>query len=149
MEVKKFIEENIENMKNDLGQLVAIRSVFDDDELPFGSNNRKVLDKALDLMKQKGLDTTNVDYYCGIGETGEGDKLIGILAHLDVVPEGTGWDSDPYQMVEKDGYLFGRGVTDDKGAAVASMYALKYLIDEKYPFKKRVRLRIGDKYEKN
>ena len=52
-------------------------------------------------------------------------------------------ESDPFKMVEKDGYLLGRGVSDDKGAAVASMYALKYLIDEKYPFKKRVRLILG------
>ena len=143
MEVKQFIEENIENMKNDLAQLVAIRSIYEDDIEPFGSNNRKVLLKALDLMDSKGFRTTNVDYYCGLGEIGQGDKLIGILAHLDVVPEGTGWDSDPYQMVEKDGYLFGRGVTDDKGAAVASMYALKYLLDENYPLKKRVRLILG------
>ena len=143
MEVKQFIEENIENMKSDLGKLVAYNSVLSDDELPFGSNNRKVLDTALKLMKDKNLNTTNVDYYCGFGETGSGDKLIGILAHLDVVPAGTGWDSDPFNMIEKDGYLYGRGVSDDKGAAVASMYALKYLIDEKYPFKKRVRLILG------
>ena len=143
MDLKQFIEENIENMKADLGELVSYNSVNAQDEKPFGSNNRKVLDKALDFMKQKGLDTTNVDYYCGFGETGQGDKLIGILAHLDVVPAGTGWDSDPFTMVEKDGYLYGRGVSDDKGAAVASMYALKYLIDEKYPFNKRVRLILG------
>ncbi|MBQ2505506.1 MAG: M20/M25/M40 family metallo-hydrolase, partial [Erysipelotrichaceae bacterium] len=53
------------------------------------------------------------------------------------------WDSDPFTMIEKDGYVFGRGVSDDKGAAVASMYALKYLIDEGYKFKKRVRLILG------
>ena len=143
MEVKQFIEENIENMKQDLGKLVAFNSVNDNDELPFGSQNRKVLDEALKLMKEKNLETTNVDYYCGIGQTGHGDKLIGILAHLDIVPAGTGWDSDPFTLTEKDGYLYGRGVSDDKGAAVASMYALKYLIDEKYPFKKTVRLILG------
>lgn len=143
MDIKQFIEENIENMKADLAKLVSYNSVNADDEKPFGANNRKVLDEALKLMNDKGLSTTNADYYCGFGETGQGDKLIGILAHLDVVPAGTGWETDPFTMTEKDGFLYGRGVSDDKGAAVASMYALKYLIDEKYPFKKRVRLILG------
>jgi len=143
MEVKEFIEKNFEQMKADLKSVVDINSEYSEDVKPFGSGPRKALDQALKLMEEKGLRTTNVDYYCGFGETGQGDKLIGILSHLDVVPAGEGWDSDPYDMIEKDGYVFGRGVTDDKGAGIASMYALKYLIDEKYPFKKRVRLILG------
>ena len=143
MQVKEFIEANFEDMKADLRELVSFNSVYADDEKPFGSTNRKVLDKALELMNEKGLRTENVDYYCGFGETGSGDKLIGILAHLDVVPAGEGWNTDPFVMVEKDGFVYGRGVSDDKGGAVASMYALKYLIDEKYPLKKRVRLILG------
>ena len=148
MEVKQFIEENFEQMKADLKSVVDINSEYSEDEKPFGSGARKALDQALKLMEEKGLKTTNVDYYCGFGEVGQGDKLIGILAHLDVVPAGEGWDSDPYDMIEKDGYVYGRGVTDDKGAGIASMYALKYLIDENYPFKKRVRLILGCNEEK-
>ena len=143
MDIKEFLDKNIDNMKSDLAKLVSYNSVFAEDEEPFGSENRKVLDCAIGLMNEKGLKTTNLDYYCGYGETGQGDKLIGILAHLDIVPVGEGWDSDPFKMIEKDGYLFGRGVSDDKGAAVASMYALKYLMQENYPFKKRVRLILG------
>lgn len=143
MEVKQFIEENLESMKKDLASLVSYNSVNSDDALPFGKTNQKVLDKAIELMKEKGLSVQNLDYYCGYGEIGEGEKLIGILAHLDIVPAGDGWDNDPFTMIEKDGKLYGRGVSDDKGAAVASMYALKYLIQENYPFKKRVRLILG------
>jgi len=143
MNVKEYIENNIENMKKDLASLVKYKSVFAEDDGPFGKENRLVLDEAIKLMNEKGLKTTNLDYYCGYGEAGEGKKLIGILAHLDVVPVSDGWSTNPFEMVEKDGYLYGRGVSDDKGAAVASMYALKYLIDEKYPFKKRVRLILG------
>ena len=143
MDIRIFIENNLENMKGDLAALVSYNSVFSDDQKPFGSTNRKVLDKALELMEEKGLKTTNGDYYCGFGETGEGEKLIGILAHLDIVPAGSDWNSDPFKMCEKDGFLYGRGVSDDKGAAVASMYALKYLIEEGYPFRKRVRLILG------
>ena len=143
MDIKLFIEQNLNDMKADLGELVSCNSVYSEDEKPFGSTNRKVLDKALELMKKKGLKTVNGDYYCGYGETGEGEKLIGILAHLDIVPAGSDWNSDPFTMTEKDGCLYGRGVSDDKGAAVASMYALKYLIEEGYPFRKRVRLILG------
>ena len=141
--MKKFIEDNLGNIKNDLKELVSYKSVLCDDELPFGSENRKVLDASLKIMDRLGFKTKNLDYYCGYGEVGQGDKLVGIAAHLDVVPVSDGWNSDPFVLTEKDGKLYGRGVSDDKGAAVASMYALKYLIDEKYPFKKRVRLILG------
>lgn len=143
MNIKEFIELNLQNMKEDLGKLVSYNSVLSDDAMPFGLQNQKVLDEALKILEAKGLKTTNLDYYCGYGEVGEGEKLIGILAHLDVVPAGNGWDSDPFVMTEKDGKLYGRGTSDDKGAAVASLYALKYLMEEGYPFKKRVRLILG------
>ena len=144
MDIKEYIELNLDDIKKDLASLVSYNSIFKEDAEPFGSENRKVLEKALQLMQEKGLKTTNLDYYCGYGEAGDGKKLIGIVAHLDVVPAGSdGWDNDPFKMIEKDGYLYGRGVSDDKGAAVASMYALKYLIDEGYMFNSRVRLILG------
>lgn len=143
MDVKQFIDDNLENMKADLADLVSFNSVYNADEKPFGYENKKVLDRALEEMQEKGLRTKNLDYYCGYGETGEGNETVGILAHLDIVPAGDYWDHDPFNMSEEGGFLYGRGVSDDKGAAVASMYALKYLIDEKYPFKKKVRLILG------
>ena len=119
--MKEFIEKNLENMKKDLKDLVAINSVYADDVAPFGSANRQVLDLALAKFAQAGMQTSNLDYYCGYGEIGEGEKVIGIVAHLDVVPAGDGWDGDPFVMEEKDGYLYGRGVSDDKGAVIASL----------------------------
>ncbi|MDD5791672.1 MAG: Sapep family Mn(2+)-dependent dipeptidase [Erysipelotrichaceae bacterium] len=141
--MKNYIEKNLTAMKEDLATLVSHNSILNNDALPFGLENRKVLDDAMKLMADKGFRTKNVDYYACYGEIGAGDEVIGILAHLDIVPAGDGWDSDPFAMVEKDGYLFGRGVSDDKGPAIASMYAMKYLLDTGYPFKKRVRLILG------
>lgn len=141
--MKEFINNNIENMLADLKQLVSFNSVYAEDEKPFGLQNRKVLDKALEIFENKGLSTKNLDYYCGYGQVGEGDKTIGILAHLDVVPAGEGWNSNPFEMIEKDGYVYGRGVTDDKGAVIAGLYAIKYLLDTGYKFKKKVRLIVG------
>ena len=139
----KYIEDNYENMLNDLKRLVKYNSVLCDDEKPFGSQNRKVLDEAISIMNEKGFNTKNVDYYACYGEVGQGDKTIGIVCHLDIVPAGEGWDSNPFEVVQKGDRLYGRGVSDDKGAAVASMYAIKYLLDTNYQFKKKVRLILG------
>ena len=141
--MENYINNNIDNMLNELGELVSYNSVYSEDVAPFGSKNREVLDRALEIFESKGLKTKNLDYYCGYGEVGEGDEVIGILAHLDVVPCGEGWNSDPFKMTEKDGYVYGRGVTDDKGAVIASLYAIKYLLDTGYKFNKRVRLIVG------
>ena len=141
--IKEFIEKNEKKMLEDLALLVSHNSVYSDDLAPFGSQNHAVLDDALALMEEYGLKTKNLDYYCGYGEIGEGKDLIGILAHLDVVPAGEGWSTDPFKMTEKDGVVYGRGVSDDKGAVIASLYALKYLKETNYPFKKRVRLITG------
>ena len=141
--MKEYIDKHFDEYLKDLKELVSYNSVLCDDEKPFGSQNRKVLDAALKIMEEKGLKTTNVDYYCGFGEVGEGEELIGIIGHLDIVPVGDGWDYNPLDVSEKDGYLYGRGVADDKGPALAALYALKYLIDTGYKFKKRVRLIYG------
>ena len=139
----KYIEDNYENMLNDLKRLVKYNSVLCDDEKPFGSQNRKVLEEAILMMNEKGFNTKNVDYYACYGEVGQGDKTIGVVCHLDIVPAGEGWESNPFEVVQKGDRLYGRGVSDDKGAAVASMYAIKYLLDTNYQFKKKVRLILG------
>ena len=100
--IKNFIEVNKEAILRDLGILVSHDSVYAEDAEPFGKENRAVLDDALLLMKENGLRVKNLDYYCGYGEVGEGDKVIGILAHLDIVPAGDGWDSDPFLLTAKD-----------------------------------------------
>ena len=141
--VKTFLENNKTNMLNDLAKLVSYNSVLSDDAAPFGKANQEVLDEALKMFEREGLVTKNLDYYCGYGEMGQGDKLIGILAHLDIVPAGEGWTSNPFELVEKDGVLYGRGVSDDKGAVIGSLYALKYLKESGYPLKKRIRLIVG------
>lgn len=143
MEIKEFINKNLDNMISDLSVLVSHNSVFAQDEQPFGKENRACLDDALKLFEEKGLSTKNVDYYCGYGEVGSGNRLIGILGHLDIVPVSEGWNTNPFVVSQIGECLYGRGVSDDKGAVIASLYALKYLIDEKYEFKKRVRLIVG------
>ena len=74
---------------------------------------------------------------------GGGDELLGVLGHVDVVPAGTGWYTDPFGPVIKDGKLYARGASDDKGPTVAAYYALKMIRDLELPVSKRIRVIIG------
>ncbi len=111
---------------------------------PFGKENVFCLNAALEHCKAHGMKAVNLDNYCGYGEIGEGEKVVGIVGHLDVVPAGEGWATDPFALTEINGNLYGRGTTDDKGAIVSNLFALQILQDEGYDFNgKRVRLIMG------
>ena len=121
-----------------LEKLISFKTINCDDELPFGSENKKCLNYMLDLAKKDGFKVKNLDNYCGYIEIGEGKELIGIVAHLDVVPAK---NDEDFIMKRVGNTLYGRGVSDDKGAVCASYYALKELKNMK--LNKRVRLILG------
>ena len=151
MDVKSMVEGYRDELVEKLGELVSIKSEMGEAlaDAPFGAGPRDVLKAALAMCEKDGFKTVNLDNYIGYAEMGEGDELIAVVGHLDVVPakKEDGWDTDPYQMVEKDGILYGRGVADDKGAVVASMIAMKVLRDLGTPLNKRVRLIMGTNEE--
>ncbi|MBR5485122.1 MAG: Sapep family Mn(2+)-dependent dipeptidase [Oscillospiraceae bacterium] len=144
-QVNAFLAENKENIIQDIADVVAVRSVSEKNTNcpPFGEGCREVLDIFLNKANAMGLSTKDYDGYCGTVEIGSGEKEIGIFAHLDVVPEGNGWLRDPFKATIEDGYIFGRGVMDDKGPAVAGLYTLKCLHDLGFNLKNRVRLFAG------
>ena len=139
----------VDSMKDDIikatQELVRIRSIEGNPEpgAPFGSEIRRCLDKTLDICRKLGLKTENFDGYAGHAEYGEGDEIVGILVHLDIVPEGSGWSHDPYGGEIADGRIYGRGTIDDKGPAAAAIYALKAVKDSGVKFNRRVRIIIG------
>ena len=143
------IDNAILNYKVDiidkLSELVSFKSVQCERKagIPFGEENAKCLNRALDMAKDYGFYTKNLDNYCGYAEIGSGEEIIAIVAHLDVVPAGDNWKTDPFKAVVKEGKIYGRGTSDDKGAAVASMIALKIIKDMKIPLNKRIRLILG------
>jgi succinyl-diaminopimelate desuccinylase len=110
---------------------------------PFGAAIDDCLTFALETAEGFGFCTKNVGHYAGYAEIGAGEEMVGILAHLDVVPEGDGWDYDPYGGEIADGRIYGRGVNDNKGPAVAALYAMKAIKDSGLPLSKRVRLILG------
>lgn len=148
MNIKEQVLNYKADMIKDLETLVSYNSVMSNDsEYPFGLENAKCLDTALEMMTKYGLKTTNLDYYAGFGEVGTGDEVIGILGHLDVVPATGNWLSDPFTLTQRDNKLFGRGSSDDKGPVIASLYALRILIDNNVEFNKKVRLIVGSNEE--
>ncbi len=129
-----------------LKQLVAIPSVTGapaEPGMPYGKAVHDALEKALQLCSDLGFRTKKVGDFLGYAEIGQGEELMGILAHLDVVPPGNGWDHDPFGGEVAGDAIYGRGVVDDKGPAVAAMYAMKDILDAGKPLNKRVRLIFG------
>jgi len=140
-----MIDTELEKMLDVLGRLVSHDSVrtAPEDGMPFGAGPAAALAEALTIAEEMGFRTRNMENYCGWAEIGQGDEIIGIAAHLDVVPPGEGWETDPFTMVRKDGRVYGRGVSDDKGGVTASLFAMKRLAQSGRPLNKRIRLLLG------
>ena len=144
--IDKFTEENYDAIFRDIARLVAVPSVEGEHtpDAPFGPGPKAALHQALEIADDLGLGVRNCEEKIGYAYIGgEGDKYISTITHADVVPTGNGWKADPFIMRERDGYILGRGVADDKGPTVICLYALKFLkeqgIDLRYP----VRALIG------
>lgn len=135
-----------ETMLSELQELVAIPSVLSDDTTPtapFGKDVKQALDWFLEKGRQHGYSVKNVADVAGHLEIGQGEELLGVLGHVDVVPAGEGWTKDPFGGEIHDGRLYGRGAIDDKGPTIAAWTALNMLKDADVEFNKRVRLIIG------
>ncbi len=144
---KKEVETRQEDLLNDLKMLLSIDSVRDDskatEEYPVGPGPAEALDAFLELAEEDGFQTENFDNLAGHIEYGEGSETLGILAHVDVVPVGTGWETEPFNPVIKDDRLYARGASDDKGPGMAAYYALKIIKELELPVSKRIRFIIG------
>lgn len=150
-----MLDNYIDNLKDEIirstQELIKIPSVYNtsnNPSMPFGENANKALEYVLDLGKKLGFKTKNLDGYCGYIEFGEGKEMLGIIGHLDVVPEGEGWTYPPFSATISDGKIFGRGAIDDKGPVIASLYAMKAVMDN-CKVHKRVRLILGLNEERN
>ena len=143
--------EEVEQRKMDLlvdtQNLLKIKSVLDEsqatEEAPFGEGVKEALDYMLQLAEKDGFTVKNVDNVAGHIEMGEGEELIGILCHVDVVPEGDGWSSDPFGAEIRNGRIYARGAIDDKGPTMAAYHAMKLVRELGKPLNKRVRMIIG------
>lgn len=128
-------------------EFVKIRSVEEPalPDMPFGAGVAEALEYILDLAKSMGFETVNYDNYVGEVIWGEGETTLGILCHVDVVPEGklASWKYLPYSGTIADDKIYGRGTMDDKGPAIICLYAMKTLMDEGFKPKQKIKLILG------
>lgn len=149
MELNLKIEAMQEQLLQATQEILKIRSVEDKPKpgMPFGEGVARALDCALDISKNLGFKTANLDGYIGYAEYGEGEDYIGVLGHLDVVPEGNGWLYPPYGAEIHDGKLYARGSLDDKSPIMACLFGLKAIKDLNLPLSKKVRIIFGTNEE--
>ena len=148
---EKYIDSLKDEIITETCTLINIPSVSDETrnpDMPFGKYAKEALEYALNLGNKLGFRTKNIDGYCGYIEFGEGDKLLGIIGHLDVVPSGDGWSTPPFEATIKNNKIYGRGAIDDKGPVIASLYAMKAIKDN-MNINCRVRLILGINEEKD
>lgn len=144
-----MFEDYIESMKSkiisstcELIKIPSVNSESTEPSMPFGEECNNALEYVLELASNMGFRTKNIDGYCGYVEFGEGEELMGIIGHLDVVPEGENWTYTPFSGTIANNRIYGRGAIDDKGPVIASLYAMKAVMDT-CTVKKRVRLILG------
>ncbi|WP_291293459.1 Sapep family Mn(2+)-dependent dipeptidase [Enterococcus sp.] len=145
-QISAAIEKNWPDFLDLLKQVIEVPSVKSNPmpQAPYGTETRRVLSLVMDKSAAFGFETKVIDDVIGYAQWGnEGSDYIGILGHLDVVPAGSGWDFPPFDLSEKDGRLYGRGILDNKGPIISCLYGMKLLKELGHQPKKNLRIIFG------
>lgn len=148
--VKQFLEDHKDEMIEDIKALVRIDSARTEakDGMPFGEGAAAALKEGSRILGKYGFEANNYENYAIDTRLNGKELQLDILAHLDVVPAGDGWSvTGPFEPVVKEGKLFGRGTADDKGPAIAALYAMRAIRELGIQLKKDVRLILGSDEE--
>jgi len=141
---KEYEEEYIQLVKK-LLKIPTVLQEYDpkNKTAPFGKDIKKALDFILKTAENDKFLVKNIDNYAGHIEMGEGEEVLGILGHLDVVPAGGKWHKPPFSAYENEGKIYARGAMDDKGPTIAAYIAMKMVKDKGIKLNKKVRLILG------
>ena len=139
MSFGKKILDYKEEFLRDFDELLRIKSVYA--ESP--QKCKEALDWMLSKAEEFGLNVKNIENKAGHAELGQGGKLCATLTHLDVVPAGNDWQCDPFMLNLIDGKYIGRGVADDKGPPLLTLYCLRALKDAGVDGKNTLRAIFG------
>ncbi|MBN7774434.1 M20 family metallopeptidase [Clostridium aminobutyricum] len=140
----KKIEQMKDQMITSLQECIRIESVNTGKSSP---EIQRALAYTLELAEHLGFEVKNIEDKVGYAQYGQGEEMIAVLAHLDVVAAGEGWSYPPFGGEIHDGKIFGRGVLDDKGAAIGALYALKAIADSNVALNRRIRIIFGTSEE--
>ncbi len=144
----KYIRDRQDEIITSVLESIAIDSTEAEPQegMPFGRGVNDALEYALKLADRMGFKTDNIDNMAGYAEYGEGEEMIAVLGHLDIVPIGDGWTYDPWGEIVDD-RIYGRGTLDDKGPMIGALYALDAVRSLSGPLKRRIRLIFGTNEE--
>ena len=150
--INRLLDSYKAEMADSLSKLIQIKSVAAESRpgAPFGEGIRESLEFVMNLGKNKGFECINFDNYAcelNIISSAETTDSVGVISHLDVVPEGSGWTHDPYGGEIEDGKIYGRGAVDDKGALIAAFYACCAIKDSGLKLSKNIKHIIGTNEE--
>lgn len=149
MDWERFASHYESDLIKDLVPFLSIPSVktAPNDLAPFGKGIDRALQYYMSLAGNMGFQARTVDGYYGVVEYRskhtEGDDSIGVYVHVDVVPPNDGWESDAFKPVIREGRIYGRGTVDNKGPAMAVLYALKLLKEQDVPLRKRIKIIVA------
>ena len=145
MDLKEKVLDYKDEVVKEIQNAVRVKSVKEAPlpGMPFGEGPAKALDHFMELAKKLGFKAEKFDNYAMHIDMGEGKETLGILAHVDVVPEGDNWTYPPYSGTIADGKIFGRGTLDDKGPAIISLFAMKAIADSGIKLNKKIRMILG------
>lgn len=135
-----------------LKKMVQINSIEGEAEegAPYGRGPREALAQALHIAEDWGFQTTviadAIGYAEWVNDPGT-SAYVGVLGHVDIVPAADGWTSDPFELTIRDGNAYGRGVLDNKGPILASLFAAKLLKDSGKSYQKNLRVIFGTNEE--
>ncbi len=145
-----YFDANSGDFLADLSAFVRIESFRGEaaPSEPYGPGPKSALVAAWGMAEHYGFESRLCGDRVTVVEHGPGKPALGMLAHLDVVPPAGIWrKTQPFNMLNEDGVLYGRGVADDKGPAMAAFYAMRCVKDLGIPLKRRVRLILGSDEE--
>lgn len=143
----RIVEQDREKIIETVKRLVDIPSVIDEtssgENAPFGKDIRRAQDELIKIAEELGFSVKDYDGYAAAIDFGENGDEIGILSHIDVVPAGDGWCTDPFVATIIDNKMYGRGTLDDKGPLVAALFAMKAIRDSNLSIKNHIRHIVG------
>lgn len=151
LDYQKLAQNKKDAILKDLKQLIAIDSAQDmahaSAKYPVGPGPVKALKLFLSFAQRDGFSQKNIANYASRIDYGQGGQRLGIIGHLDVVPAGEGWKTDPFIMQIKDGKIFGRGAADDKGPSLAAYYAMLILKEAGFQPQNKIDFILGTNEE--
>ena len=149
--VNALIDSYRDEYLQTLRRWVNVPSVRDTpaENAPFGREVRRMLDTAMEDARKLGFPVRDFDGYACDITLGGAEEKIAVLGHLDVVPVGDGWTRPPFEGVTENGRMYGRGTNDDKGPALAALYAMRAIRDAGIPLRRSIRMILGCDEESN